>query len=124
MSDTYQAIYDAVRSRMSNGNIGAAVADAINQQASGLSWAIEAVRVEFAQAADAQRRAAEEAHRPSVLFRPTLGIDGNQWCALYGSNLMEGVVAFGDTPEQAMAAFDDEWRKSIPLSSAREADHG
>ncbi len=50
---------------------------------------------------------------PSVLFRPTLSIDGDQWCALYGSNLQEGVAGFGDSPEEAMADFDKSWRAKL-----------
>ena len=46
---------------------------------------------------------------PSVLFRPSLSIDGNQWCALYGENLQDGIAGFGDTPAKAMADFDKNW---------------
>jgi hypothetical protein len=49
--------------------------------------------------------------RPSVLFKPSLTKDGNQWCFLLGPNLQDGVAGFGDTPEQAAAAFDAEWKK-------------
>lgn len=118
MSDSYQAIYDAVRSRISGGDIGNAVSEAINQQASGLSWAIEAIKAEFCAAADTQRIAALEAQRPSVLFRPTLSIDGDQWCTLYGNNLQDGVAGFGDTPEAAMLAFDRAWvNDKTPLAA-------
>jgi hypothetical protein len=48
--------------------------------------------------------------RPSVLYRPKLSLDGNQWCALLGSDLQVGLAAFGDTPEAAMNAFDVAWR--------------
>lgn len=60
----------------------------------------------------AQRRitdAAEEYARPSVLFRPAIAIDGNQWCVLYGANLIDGVAGFGDSPELAMRDFDKNW---------------
>ena len=50
-----------------------------------------------------------EMKRPSVLYRPKLSLDGDQWCALYGENLQEGVAGFGDTPAAAMAAFDKAW---------------
>ena len=54
--------------------------------------------------------AAEEARmRPSVLYRPALSIDGNQYCALYGEDLASGVAGFGDTAEEAMRAFDNAW---------------
>lgn len=39
--------------------------------------------------------------------------DGNQWCALYGENLQEGIVGFGDSPHQAVCAFNDAWYTSI-----------
>lgn len=46
---------------------------------------------------------------PSAVYRPALSIDGNQWCALYGSNLQDGVAGFGDTPADAMREFDKAW---------------
>jgi hypothetical protein len=42
-------------------------------------------------------------------MRPTLSADGTMWCALYGDNLQEGVAGFGETPEEAMLAFDLAW---------------
>lgn len=53
-----------------------------------------------------------ESQRPSVLYRPSLSIDGNMWCALYGANLQDGVAGFGETPEKAMLDFDKNWRAS------------
>ena len=47
---------------------------------------------------------------PHVLMRPAIYPDGNQWCALYGEDLVMGVAGFGDTPEQACADFDNNWR--------------
>lgn len=55
---------------------------------------------------DQSMRTGEELRRPCVLFRPALFIDGDQWCALYGENLQEGVAGFGDTPELAMLDLD------------------
>lgn len=52
---------------------------------------------------------------PSVLYQPKLSIDGNQWCALYGENLAEGVAGFGDTPEAAMADFNRNWVSQKPF---------
>lgn len=46
---------------------------------------------------------------PSVIYRPSLKIDGNKWCALYGESLEEGIAGFGDTPAEAMAEFDKAW---------------
>lgn len=50
-----------------------------------------------------------ERARPFVLLRPRMFPDGNQWCALYGENLQEGVAGFGDTPEKAAVDFDIHW---------------
>ena len=35
-----------------------------------------------------------------------LSKDGNQWCWLLGDNLQDGVAGFGDTPYEAMIAFN------------------
>ncbi|WP_368647923.1 hypothetical protein [Castellaniella ginsengisoli] len=113
MSDTYQAVYDAVRSRISGGDIGEAVRAAIGQEASSLSWAIDGVRQEYTAAADAQRVAALEGMRPCVLYRPRLSVDGDQWCALYGEDLQSGVAGFGDSPAAAMLDFDANWGRPL-----------
>lgn len=60
-------------------------------------------------ASEQELYAAIEKARPFYLLRPRLFPDGNQWCALYGDNLQEGVCAFGDTPAQAAVQFDLEW---------------
>jgi len=60
-------------------------------------------------ASESIKQAASEYERPCVLFRPKLTIDGDQWCALFGENLMEGVAGFGDTPSKAMWNFDHNW---------------
>lgn len=49
---------------------------------------------------------------PHVLLKPRLCIDGNQWCALYGENLQDGLAGFGDTPERAMLDFNQNYRFS------------
>jgi hypothetical protein len=54
-----------------------------------------------------------EINRPSYIYKPKLSIDGNQWCALYGENIQEGVVGFGVSPEKAYEEFDKEWTKSL-----------
>lgn len=54
-------------------------------------------------------KAAEAYAAPSAVYRPTLTIDGNQWCALYGESLQDGVAGFGDTPAAAMREFDKAW---------------
>lgn len=111
MSDSYQAIYDAVRSRISNGDVGSAVADAA-RQAFDISHLTSAVAQEYV-------AAAQEQQRPSVLFRPALSIDGNQWCALYGEDLQSGVAGFGDSAAQAMADFDRAWFAKLAVAGRR-----
>lgn len=97
MSD-YQAIYDAVRSRISGGNLGDVIRDVAWRQFD-VSHTVAMLGQEFS-------LTAYEGRRPSVLFRPRLTADGTQWCALYGDDLQTGVAGFGDTPEKAMIAFD------------------
>lgn len=72
--------------------------------------------------AQAQRDIAYEAMRPSVLYRPGLSIDGDQWCALYGDDLQSGVAGFGDSPDAAMRAFDAAW--DTPLRARQENSNG
>ncbi len=64
-------------------------------------------------AAELACRAAEQQARPSVIHKPKIYIDGDQWCALYGDNLHDGVAGFGDSPEKAMLDFDINWTKEI-----------
>lgn len=52
---------------------------------------------------------AEAMQRPSVLYRPTLTVDGNQYCMLYGVDLQEGIAGFGDTAALAAEDFDKNW---------------
>lgn len=102
--DSYQAIYNAVRSRISNGDVGRAVSEVAFRA---LDFSQIAVR--------AQERlyvVSNEMTRPSVLFRPQLSLDGNKYCALYGSNLMDGCAGFGDTAAEAMADFDARWNNT------------
>ena len=55
-----------------------------------------------------------ELNTPSNRLRPRLSIDGNQWCALPGENLQEGVAGFGSTPAAAYADFDRAWATPLP----------
>ena len=54
------------------------------------------------------------AARPSSRLRPRLAIDGNQWCALYGEDLQDGVAGFGSSPELAYLDFDASWVRALP----------
>ncbi len=103
MGDNYQAVYDAVRSMISNGNVGEAVENVMRNAS---------IDQYFSRMTDAFHNAAGEHERPSVLFRPTLTKDGDTWIALYGENLQTGISAHGATPAAAMYAFDEAWRKA------------
>lgn len=106
MGDIYDATYSAVRSKISGGNISEAVRDVLRQSC------------DFSRAAQAAHQAAiiieAEQTRPSVLYKPDLGKDGNMWSALYGSNIQEGVCGWGETPAKAMADFDKNWQEQMP----------
>lgn len=113
--EAYQPIYDAVRSRLSNGDIGQAVEAVLREanfshyvERAAVTITEEAVRVADAQAA------------PSAVYRPALSIDGNQWCALYGANLQDGVAGFGDSPSDAMRDFDNNWRAKLLAKDVRD----
>ena len=112
MTDTYQAIYDATRSRISGGNLSEvferAARDALDM-GNMRAIAIEAIGI-----------VQGEHTRPSVLYRPALLIDGDQWCALLGDNLHDGVAGFGDTPADAMAAFDQAFLKERTPAARRQ----
>ena len=53
-------------------------------------------------------------HRtPSEKFKPSLSIDGDQWCALYGKDLQNGVSGFGKSPQEAMNDFDKNFNAKL-----------
>lgn len=118
MSDSYQAIYDAVRSRISNGDIGDAVSRAASS-AFDISHVTPLAQQAIGILQNEWQTSAEEARRPSVLFRPAVFLDGNMYCALYGENLMEGVAGFGDTPDKACRAFDLAWTTAGKPTTAK-----
>lgn len=70
-------------------------------------------------AKESVREAAAGHARPSAVFMPRLSIDGDQWCALYGENLQDGVAGFGDSPADAMWDFDRAWGAKLPAQPAR-----
>lgn len=97
MSDSYQAVYDAVRSKISS-DICLELVD-VARNAFDLSAFAEEVSIEH--------------RRPSAVYRPSIKMDGDKWSALYGDNLQDGVAGFGDTPAAAMADFDRAWNEPI-----------
>ena len=98
----YQAIYDAVRSRISNTDVGSVLTEVLRNSFGHAGFLLE-------QSAQENINAAQELQRPSVVFKPLLSKDGNEWCALLGENLQEGLAAFGSSPAEAMANFDKAW---------------
>lgn len=54
------------------------------------------------------------------LLKPSLAIDGDQWCVLYGDNLHDGVGGFGDTPLSAIKNWEKQWHKKNKLKQLKE----
>lgn len=108
--DTYQAVYDATRSKINNCDTHDAVSRAASEAFQSFNGHI--IQQEFC-------IAAAEMARPSAIFRPALIEDGDHWCALYGDNLASGLGAFGKTPEAAMAAFDKAWHSQKTSTAMR-----
>lgn len=105
MSD-YQAVYDAVRSRISGGDIGSAIRDVAFQQFD-ISQMMAILQQDFS-------IAAQEMARPCVLFKPIIQADGDMWTVLLGPDPQIGVFATGTTPHEAMLNFDQEFYKAKP----------
>ncbi|HBC9089468.1 TPA: hypothetical protein KE767_004481 [Citrobacter koseri] len=101
MSDTYQAVYDAVRSRISNADVGSAIESAMRDAQ--ISFYFDRMACVFDEYASEQAR-------PCVVFKPTLSQDGNAWLAVLG-DIPTGVVGCGDSPAEAMYDFDKKWFK-------------
>lgn len=78
------------------------------------SLATEAICHEARMAGYAIQEAAGMHMRPSAIFKPALSIDGDQWCALYGDDLQNGVAGFGKSPDDAMLDFDCNWSAKLP----------
>lgn len=64
-------------------------------------------------AGQAIQQAAFQYERPSAVWKPSISIDGDHWCALYGEDLQSGIAGFGKSPELAMYDFDAAWYKKI-----------
>ncbi len=75
----------------------------------------------FAAAASECYAAMCELHTPAAIYRPRLFPDGNQWCALYGTDLQQGVAGFGNTPAEAMQAFNKAWFDSFAVKQTATA---
>jgi len=104
MGNTYQAIYDAVRSKISGFN-AQELFDRIIRN------------FDFSHHAKVVKRhivtVTNEQKRPSVLFRPELKFDVDEWRAQYGKGVYEGVIGTGDSPDEAMRDFDEKWTQKL-----------
>lgn len=103
--DSYQATYDAVRSRISNGNVGDAVMEAMRNAN---------ISHYFEMAMYRAQEAISNYDLPSAIYRPKLFPDGNHWIALYGEDLQSGVVGTGKSPAEAIFDFDRAWHEKLP----------
>lgn len=111
MSDNYQAVYDAVRSRINPCNTQD-ILETAAREAFDISWQKQHLQQEI-------YAVSHEMQRPSVLYRPQIMADGTMWCVLLGDNLQEGVSGFGKTPAEAMAAFDQAFLTGLTPKGAR-----
>jgi hypothetical protein len=107
MSDSYQAFYDAARSKIQGGSVQDAIENAIRD--CNISHYVM-------MAANSIEQAASAYESPAAVYKPKVYIDGDQWCALYGENLQDGVAGFGASPALAMCDFEKKWY--APLKSA------
>lgn len=101
----YEAIYNAVRSKLTSCDIGEAVTQAMRE--ANISWEVERVAIRIMDAV-------AEYDRPSTVYKPKLFLEGTEWCALYGEDLQNGVAGFGKSPEEAFLSFDSSWREDLP----------
>lgn len=109
--DSYQAVYDATRSRINPCSTGD-ILERVAREAFDISWQKEHLQQEIYAVSNERRR-------PSAIFRPAISVDGNMWCALYGADLMNGVAGFGKSPALAMEAFDAAWIAHLPPRAAK-----
>ena len=84
-----------------------------NLALSAISHAALMVQETWRMVAFAHEDVANELKRPFMMLKPRIFIDGNQWCALYGENIQDGVAGFGDSPELAAKDFDLAWVKNL-----------
>jgi hypothetical protein len=46
-------------------------------------------------------------------LKPSIYIDGDEWCVLLGENIQNGISGFGDTSYKAILNFNAEFNKSL-----------
>jgi hypothetical protein len=52
-------------------------------------------------------------HNLFAVLKPSIKLDGNKWCVLYGDNIQDGVAGFGESPYAAVLDFNRNWYKKI-----------
>jgi len=109
MSETFDAVYAVVNRAFS----GFCPTSIFENAVRGMDISYYADR-----ASCSVQEVAGEYTRPSVMMRPTIAIDGNEWCALYGDNLQDGVAGFGKSVDAAMRDFDANWYKKLDGAKA------
>lgn len=55
----------------------------------------------------------EQQYQRFAMLKPDIRKDGNQWSVLYGDNIQEGIVGYGDTPHEAIMDWDAAFNKKI-----------
>ena len=106
MSDNYQAIYDAIRSRFSNFD-STGLIDSITSKFD-ISWTMSRLEATIK---DSVTEAAE--YSRFAMLKPTLLLDGNMWCYLLGDNLQVGIAGFGETPFLAIIDWNKAFHKKV-----------
>ena len=67
------------------------------------------------EAASARSQTAQEQQEFNLfaMLKPSIQIDGNQYCVLYGEDLQSGIAGFGDSPHMAVMDFNAQWYKAL-----------
>ena len=100
MNDIYQATYDVVSRKIGYFDAGELI-DKINCNFSNIDQY-------FRNAAD---ELSYELTRPCILYKVIPFKDGNEWCALLGENIQDGICGFGKSPYLALKEFDNAFYK-------------
>jgi len=67
------------------------------------------------ESADVKSQIAQEKQEFNLfsMLKPSIQIDGNQWCVLYGDDLQSGIAGFGKSPHLAVMDFNSQWYKEL-----------
>lgn len=98
--DTYQPIYDAVRSKIHNGDIGSAVRDALGN--TDISFQVNQVK-------NRAIEAIAQYDTPFIIYKGKLDKRGSEWCANFGD-----IAGWGRSPAEAVEAFNKNWYEKLP----------